>query len=162
MKVQCTCKPKAFVFQQAEVNTCKNELNARQWLDRFVLFQALAALISVLMAVEIGYSVYEQFSDQVVPVVDFLSPLIIILTMVSKHASDFQGGKAKVKVTDLAKKIGLQKITCKMEVYLAHWVTMVDEPYYGWLGLKRSRPRYCFRNWFPNNKWRTLMQKLLS
>ena len=49
------------------------------------MFQALAAVISLLMAVEIGYSLYEQFSERAVPIADFLSPLVLILTMVSLY-----------------------------------------------------------------------------
>lgn len=49
----------------------------------FILFQGLAFIIGLLGALDIGCGIYEHFSGSTVPVVDFLSPLIVTLTMVS-------------------------------------------------------------------------------
>ncbi|XP_060581167.1 multidrug resistance-associated protein 1-like isoform X5 [Ruditapes philippinarum] len=50
------------------------------WRSRTKL--GLAFVIALLGALDIGYSIYEHFNGTTVPVVDFLSPLVLVLTMI--------------------------------------------------------------------------------
>lgn len=52
----------------------------------FYLFQIVAILIALLSIANIGKSIYELARGDVVPTVDFVSPLILCLSMVCIHS----------------------------------------------------------------------------